>query len=169
MEIKEMNAAQNECYQMLVDFVHGEHHLPGAVKPCCPDGIMILFHRGTEFATYDGNELTRLVLMAHDRCIRVAISTRGMNLNLKLHKRHCRTGSLFQRHPAMREVLKNWENRQYTGLLSQLRPSINKALRAMFNKTVAIILVLSTLTACAHIPNYRPWLGPDYAHCGRHK
>ena len=95
-----MGPGQRECYALLCDLLGGEHHLVGRVARC-GDGIAytaLAFHA----ATFDNNQLTRLVVMAHDRCIRAELSPRsGRSMTLTLHKRAGRDGRMFERHPTM--------------------------------------------------------------------
>lgn len=55
-------------------------------------------------ATHDGNLLTRLVVLCHDRMIRLEIAgaTHGY-LSLVFHQRASRTGSLWERMPTMED------------------------------------------------------------------
>ena len=57
-------------------FFLGEHHIPGEVKPwglgwcvSCPGTL----------ATFDFDGLTRLVFLAHDRCVRAEVMSGGPN------------------------------------------------------------------------------------------
>ena len=57
-----------------------------------------------ELATYDGHELTRLVLAAHDGAVRVSIrpsSNRTLRIGLAARDR---TGGLYYQHPTMEEA-----------------------------------------------------------------
>lgn len=59
-----------------------------------------------QFATFDANLLTILVVLAHDQCIRVSIHSRGMNtLLLTFHPRK-REGGYSERHPTLEEHVK---------------------------------------------------------------
>lgn len=58
-----------------------------------------------EMATFDGNLLTNLVILAHDRHIRVSVSgASNKYLRLAFHNRQ-RIGSFTQRHPEMEEAI----------------------------------------------------------------
>jgi hypothetical protein len=97
-----MSEDQFECFLMLCDLFRGAHHLRGAVKPC-GQGIETNQRYGN-FATFDYNNLTRAVVMAHDRCIRFEIEPSGPGLlKLSLHKRHTREGQMHERHPTLEE------------------------------------------------------------------
>jgi hypothetical protein len=88
---------------MLCDVFKGEHHLPGKIR-ACGDGIEINAHGG--MSTYDFDFLTRLVMFAHDRCIRVEVGSSGPRLvKLLLHRRHTRDGNIVESHPTMEKAL----------------------------------------------------------------
>lgn len=98
----DMTDDQRECYRLLCDLVHGEHHLIGNITSCGA-GIHIGL-RCLSLATFDFNHLTRLVVMAHDRCIRVEIVPTGFGtIGINLHRRHKREGSIFEKHPTIEE------------------------------------------------------------------
>lgn len=64
-----MDDAQWECALMAADFMHGFHHVSNLRR--WGNGIAI-DHPG-ELATFDFNGLTRLVVTAHERCIRAGV------------------------------------------------------------------------------------------------
>jgi hypothetical protein len=58
-----------------------------------------------ELATYDFSNLTRLVFLAHDACVRVSISPRShRSLTLLFHQRQ-REGGIWQRHPTLENAV----------------------------------------------------------------
>lgn len=68
-------------------------------------------HRGY-LATYDFDNLTRLVFMAHEKCIRASIHPCTPNLiRIAIHKREGRTGSFMERHPTIEKALEDWGSR----------------------------------------------------------
>lgn len=96
-----MTDDQWECACMLADLVRGFHHMPGDIKRC---GAGVEVNMRAPLATRDFSELTRLVVMAHDRCIRAEIAPSGPGrLKILLHKRHARAGSMVERHPTLEE------------------------------------------------------------------
>lgn len=96
-----MTEDQLYCYQMLCDWLGGEHHVPD-VKPCGM-GVKLSVYG---LSTFDGDALTRLVFLAHDRCVRVELCNGGPHrVGLKLHRRHTRVGGMWGRHPTIEEAL----------------------------------------------------------------
>ena len=100
-----MDENQFKCFQMLDDFFGGTHHFDGKVKEWGA-GIEINTSQH-KFATFDFNGLTKLVVMAHDRAIRVEILPSGPGrLRLVLHYRGKREGRTFEIHPTLEDHLK---------------------------------------------------------------
>jgi hypothetical protein len=60
-----------------------------------------------ELATYDGDILTRLVVSAHDECVRVAISASTPSMvKIQIWPRHLRNGGrMWERHPTMEQAI----------------------------------------------------------------
>ena len=91
------------------EFYYGEHHFPAKLQPW-GDGWCIN-HYG-QLATFDFNELTRLVFMAHDKCIRVGIEHGGPRaLRIAIWPR-LGEGSMSTRHPDIETALKQWNERK---------------------------------------------------------
>lgn len=88
------------------DFFGGEHHLPSEIKEFGPGGWCIGMLG--ELATFDFNQLTRLVFMAHDRAVRVSVMGHGMSrIRITIFNRD-RSGHMYQRHPTLAEALSDW-------------------------------------------------------------
>lgn len=100
----DMTEEQRACFDLLCDVFHGEHHAPERIYA---------FGRGIKcnaeshrLSTFDFDYLTRLVVLAHDACVRVEIVSSGPGrIGLVLHKRAGRTGSSYDRHPTMEEAI----------------------------------------------------------------
>lgn len=107
-----MDDAQWECACMLADLRGGFHHVNETIRRC---GKGIEVNLRVNFATYDGNLLTRLVFMAHDRSIRADLGPSGPGMvKLTLHKRPKRIRSnnplreSWERHPRIEEALADY-------------------------------------------------------------
>lgn len=62
-------------------------------------------------ATWDFDNLTKLVVLCHDYCIRVQIDCAGMkNINLRFHRRKGREGGMAERHPTIEQAIHDPEN-----------------------------------------------------------
>lgn len=99
------NDAQWECLRMLADLTRGFHHLFGKIRASNDNGIQCELECHNYLGTFDYNELTRLVVMAHDRAIRAEIRPCGTKrLSIYLHKRS-REGTETQRHPTLEDAV----------------------------------------------------------------
>jgi hypothetical protein len=91
------------CKMVLAIAFRGLHHLPSGFKD---HGRWIEANIFGGVATYDFDVLTRLVVAAHDLCVRVEISHSGPRLiKLILHPRQ-REGGMCHRHPTIEEAIK---------------------------------------------------------------
>lgn len=96
-----------EATNFFSEYYGGEHHIPGKIKNN-GFGFSVNDDRGG-LATYDFNQLTRLVFMAHDKCIRVEVSPSSpRHLKIAIWKRE-RTGSMSERHPDLQTVIEQFE------------------------------------------------------------
>jgi len=102
LEPENMTPDQKECYELLCDLWNGEHHLPGDIYEF-GNGIAInSFH---SMSTYDFSDLTKFVVLCHDRCVRGEIFPLAPRyLRIALHKRHTRDGSIFEKHPTLEKM-----------------------------------------------------------------
>ena len=99
-----MTDDQWECAQMFADVVGGFHHISGTIKPH-GKGIKVS-DRAFGWSTFDFDRLTRLVILAHDRMIRVALAQSGpYRVGFELYKRHTRVGSMSVRHPTLEQAM----------------------------------------------------------------
>jgi hypothetical protein len=94
---------KQEAIDFFSEFFFGEHHFPGELKEW---GNGWIIRAQNNLSTYDFNHLTRLVVMAHDKAIRVEIVPKGMNIiYIAIHKRS-REGDYYERHPTMEDAIK---------------------------------------------------------------
>ena len=100
---------QWSCILFLFDFELGEHHLRGTIKPW-GDGVQYNRLVSGDLCTFDVDGLTRLVFLAHDRCIRVEVAASSpKRVHIACHKRHSRTAEKrYARHPALETALIRW-------------------------------------------------------------
>ena len=99
-----MSDDQFLCFLMLGALFRGFHHIPTEPKEH-GSGIEINF-RPHSLATFDFDQLTRLVLLSHDWGVRADIGGSGpAMIKLVLHKRHKRDGSMCERHPTIEQAI----------------------------------------------------------------
>ncbi|MCK9570813.1 hypothetical protein M0R72_17825 [Candidatus Pacearchaeota archaeon] len=97
-----MKLSKEEATAFFADWYRGEHHFPSKIQPY-GDGWS-MSHIGS-VATFDFDDLTRLVLLAHEKCIRAQIEQGGPNrVKIAIWKRE-REGSLFERHPTIEQAI----------------------------------------------------------------
>ena len=98
-----MSDDQWECACLMADIVEGFHHVPSKIKPW-GTGIETSIHGS--WATFDFNQLTVAVVLAHDRMIRVEVSSSSPRLfKIMFHKRESRKGSISRRHPTLEDAM----------------------------------------------------------------
>lgn len=95
---------KEEATAFFAEFYGGEHHLPrGGVKDW-GNGWCVHHDQG-DLATYDFNKLTKLVIMAHDQCIRVSIQPHAFKtMRIAIWKRK-REGTVSERHPTLEQAI----------------------------------------------------------------
>lgn len=87
---------------------NGTHHIPSRVRSW---GYGWFTWTHTPLATFDFNILTRLVVLAHDECVRVEICTHYFHgVKIILHKRQGREGAMSQRHPTLEDGIADARN-----------------------------------------------------------
>ncbi len=99
-----MEMTEKEATKFFAEFYNGEHHFPDKIKPF---GLgWSIAHYG-ELASFDFDQMTTLVLMAHRDCVRVSVM-RGKKPNtvqIALHKRAGRCGRMSERHPSIENII----------------------------------------------------------------
>ena len=71
----------------------------------------IVYAKGGRLCTVDGDGLTRLVIGAHEEMIRVDVSPHTFcHLEILMHRRHTREGSISQRHPTIEQAVESYRN-----------------------------------------------------------
>lgn len=98
-----MTLDQRACFDLLCRVFGGEHHLANVYA--CGSGIKVNMP-GDRLATFDLDYLTRLVVLAHDECVRVEVAPGGpYRVKLLLHKRCSRSGRVNERHPTLEDAM----------------------------------------------------------------
>lgn len=98
-----MSDDQWSCYELLAELYRGAHHVSSKKIKAWGDGIKYS-HYG-ELSTFDFDNLTRLVRLAHQQCIRATIGPSGPGMiSIILHKRHSREGRMYEKHPSWEDV-----------------------------------------------------------------
>ena len=99
---EQMTDDQRACFAVLCETFFGEHHVGNVVA--FGRGIKTSVHSG-QLATVDFDYLTRLVVLAHDHCVRVEIMQGGPGrIGIALHRRHQRDGDIAKRHPTLEDA-----------------------------------------------------------------
>lgn len=99
-------ATAPSLYARVVDILalayHGKHHIPGRVKA---DSFMCEVNVPGTLSTFDFDTLTRLVVGAHDACVRLTVGSSGPGrVKLMFHLR-AREGRTSERHPTMEDAI----------------------------------------------------------------
>lgn len=98
---------KEEATAFFSELYYGEHHIPKHQVFEFGYGWMVKHDRG-DLATFDYNDLTRLVLMAHDKCIRVSVSPLNKSvLQIAIWKRQ-REGPMAERHPTLEQAIEKF-------------------------------------------------------------
>jgi hypothetical protein len=98
---------KEEAVEFFSILYFGEHHIPSDVKPF-GRGWKVNAYAGS-LATFDFDGLTRLVFLAHDKCVRVEVCQGGPGrVGICIWKRHGRNGDMYARHPTLKCALVNW-------------------------------------------------------------
>jgi hypothetical protein len=102
-ELKKFTEDQQHCIRMLGDWAHGFHHLPMPKE--CGRGVSI--HWSQDLSTWDFNRLTLLVLLAHERCVRIEISRGGpLGITIMAHRRKLEAKSICEGHPGLSHLVR---------------------------------------------------------------
>lgn len=103
-----MKTSKEEATAFFNIFYRGEHHIPNGGIRRYGEGWYVR-HTG-DLSTFDFDDLTRLVFLAHDMCFRVSIIPgRGLS-KIAVWVRGSRKGKMNERHPTIRDALNEWRN-----------------------------------------------------------
>lgn len=104
----------------------GIHHAPDIKKYPDPDVPQWEVNAPGQLSTFDFDGLTRLVIAAHDQCIRATICQGGPRcVKIMLHDRKGREGNMTHRHPTMEEAIAGIRGGKYNpGGTPEAKPSL---------------------------------------------
>ncbi len=107
--------AMQTLYAIAEDFFselyHGRHHIPKGGLHEFGHGWCVN-HYG-DLATFDFDTLTRLVFLAHDRCMRAEIQMSGPGMVKICVWQRQRSGRISERHPTLGEAMKRWREKDH--------------------------------------------------------
>lgn len=102
---------KEEATAFFAEWVGGEHHLPRSGLKPAGWGWSVQW-RGN-LATHDGDELTRLVLLAHARAVRVEIQQGGPGaVRIVVWQRDPAAVALAKGHPTIAAAVERFESRR---------------------------------------------------------
>ncbi len=88
------------------DFYCGKHHFPSKLREW---GWGFSMNHYGDLSTTDFDGLTRLVLMAHDRCVRVELIACNMQYTrIAISRRDPKSTSIMEGHPTIERSLAAW-------------------------------------------------------------
>lgn len=96
-----MNDNQQYCINMLSEWVGGPHHLPKVHE--FGTGVAINYYG--DLSTFDFDRLTRLVILAHQKLIRVEIASSGPGMVKIICHRRRETGPTSKRHATLDDLI----------------------------------------------------------------
>ena len=106
LKIDNMSPLGVEAADFLGDLYLGIYHMDTRslrkVRWDDPYYMLVQLPACSSLATFDGNMLTRIVVLSHDRMLRVDITSVNFNYMSRLiHKREVRVGNTSERMPTM--------------------------------------------------------------------
>lgn len=102
---KTATPAQIRALDALCWVLKGEHHLPrSGVRACGPTGVE--FTTFQDYATFDFDELTRIVYAGHKFCVRIELSGAAPGfLRVQAYARDVSGKDMFERHPTVQQLI----------------------------------------------------------------
>lgn len=109
----ELSSFHHKVASLLVKcFRSGIYNLPIAwdrVDYSRENALYLNMRSGRGFDTWDFDTMTRLVIAAHDECIRIGIEPSGPGmLRLTFHQRLGREGPMHSRHPTIETAIEDY-------------------------------------------------------------
>lgn len=97
-------------------------------------GVSFVLGRSPSLATWDFNHLTKLVIGAHDECVRVEVEPHGFGyLRISMWPRAGRDGDIARRHPTIEQAIA-----QYRGTPPPAEDAYDRGRRDMLNAILAL-------------------------------
>ncbi|GAB3753897.1 hypothetical protein [Spirosoma pomorum] len=93
---------KQEATDFFADFYQGEHHIPSEVKKY-GDGWCIHTQRGENLSTTDYSNLTRLIVLGHDRAVRVCLKGHNFGRILIIIHQRERIDDYAKGHPTIED------------------------------------------------------------------
>lgn len=108
----ELSDFEKRVADLLGEWQRGIYHISDEVEKGEWSARMVEIRYGGTLSTFDFDELTRLVFLAHDLCIRVEISPRANRyFTMRFHPRKrgaAGDASMFERHPTLEQAVEAW-------------------------------------------------------------
>lgn len=102
-EQEDKHLTKEEAVSFFSELYRGEHHLPSKIKDW---GFGWCVEDFAGMATFDYTNLTRFVVMCHDKCIRGEIRPSSpKSMKVCIWKRQGRDGSISSRHPTIETAI----------------------------------------------------------------
>lgn len=100
-----MESFEIRAEEMLSRVFGGMHHIYSLKKE---PQMWSCIHYG-DCATFDGAILTRIVLAAHEYCLRIAIKNGGPSRLKIIVWPRLREGAWHEKHPSIQQAIETWE------------------------------------------------------------
>lgn len=102
MKTEQWTEDQKFCVDVLAKWLGGHHHLP-AVKEW-GNGVAICY--AGDLSTFDFDRLTRLVILAHAKAVRIELNGAAPRyIRIIAHRRkHDPNGEMYERHPTLDDL-----------------------------------------------------------------
>lgn len=102
--MKEPKTLRAKAEAVLGAVFRGLHNVPGKIQD---DGIRIFVNvPASQLSTFDFDGLTRLVVLAHDECVRASINACNPQMvRIVFHDRTGREGHQYERHPTIEDAI----------------------------------------------------------------
>lgn len=105
-----MNAMpKDDAVEFFAELFLGKHHIPRGGVQEWGNGWCVNYYG--DLSTYDFDKLTRLVFLAHDRCVRAEVTHSGPRMVRICIWQRERQGNIAERHPTIEEALARWRER----------------------------------------------------------